>query len=413
MTAAASLTPSSGTSASPAPETTRQPSTPARDTAWSRALVEAEDGDPASGMADWTAPQDAPMQGLTASGETIMRQSAVAMTIGLVSPVVASASVQPAYGTPMPAASVKRPDITAGKVAGAVRAASAQPKTETRRAAAPVAGSILALAAASRAEVQAQSAAPAPVRATSPISALKAMIQAQLGNTVAIAASAADTLSPAAPSGGNPAPIQASIQQLATPSAPPADPGAAAPSDDLIARPPAPNRTGIVQLTGLDLPAAIAETADAAPASDLVPTAPPTSRSGIVQLTGLEGPEGAAEPDETVPTEPDHAAPVPESPVGTAEPAEHAPVRLYAEWSEHGVKVWLGADADQLQNLPVLAQQVQQWLGGQGERLISLVCNGQDVTAEAEADLDFANNQSGEGWADRPLPRPASFSDPS
>ena len=99
--------------------------------------------------------------------------------------------------------------------------------------------------------------------------------------------------------------------------------------------------------------------------------------------------------------------------VGTAEPAEHAPVRLYAEWSEQGVKVWLGADADQLQNLPVLAQQVQQWLGGQGERLISLVCNGQDVTTEAEAGLDFANGQSGEGWADRPLPRPASFSDPS
>lgn len=409
MTAAASLTASSGTPATPAPESTRQPSIPARDTAWSRALVEAEDGDSAGGMADWTAPQDAPMQGLTASGDTIMRQSAVAMTIGLVSPVVASASVQPAYGTPMPAASVKRPDIAAGKVAGAVRVASAQPKTEPRPAVAPVTGSSVAQAAVPRAGVQGQSAAPAPVRATTPISALKAVIQAQTGGTVAIAASAADTLAPAARSGGNPA----SSQQLATPAAPPADPAATAPNDDLIARPPVPNRAGIVQLTGLALPAAIAETAAAAPASDLVPPAPPTSRSGIVQLTGLAGPEGAAEPDETVPAEPDHAVPVPETTIGTAEPAEHAPVRLYAEWSEQGVKVWLGADADQLQNLPVLAQQVQQWLGGQGERLISLVCNGQDVTTEAEAELDFANSQSGEGWADRPLPRPASLSDRS
>jgi hypothetical protein len=395
MTITASLTASTGTAAAPAPESSRPPSMSARDTVWSRALVEAEDGDPAGGMADWTTPEDAPMRGLTASGEAIMRQSAVAMTIGLVSPVVASASVQPSFGTPMPAASVERPDVSARKTEGLGRAASTQPKNQTRPPAAQrSSGSIVAPAALPLARAQGQSAA--PVLAATPISALKAMMQAQLGGSVAMAASAADTLPP----GGNPAPGQPSIIGQA-----------AAPSDDLIARAPAPNRAGIVQLTALDLPAAVGETAEAAPADDFGPPSPPTGRTGIVQLTGLEGPEEGAEPEEAVPVEPDHAAPVSESVAGTAEPAERAPVRLYAEWSEQGVKVWLGTDAAQLPNLPVLAQQVQQWLTGQGERLLSLVCNGQEVKTETEAGLDFANNQSGEGWADRPLPRPASLTD--
>jgi hypothetical protein len=387
MTSAASPT---GTVASPSPENARQLSRPAPDLAWSRALVEADTG-PAGGMADWTAPQDAPMQGLTASGETIMRQSAVAMTIGLVSPVVASASIQPAYGTPMPAASVIRPDSSAGETKASLRTAASPPKTGARPAAAQAESGV---SASLPVALPAQNAVPAT--AETPIAALQAMVQAQLGGAVAVAASAAVTM--------------LSGQASVPPGTPPAGPGMPVPSDDLVAHAPMPGRVGGPQLTGLDLPAAMAE-AEVVPADDLVPTAPPAGRTGIVQLTGLEGPEGSAEPEEAPPAEPDRVAVTPQASEGETVSAEHAPVRLYAEWTEQGVKVWLGADADQLQNLPVLAQQVQQWLGGQGERLLSLVCNGQEVATEAETGADFSNSQSGEGWAGRPLPRPASLSE--
>jgi len=43
------------------------------------------------------------------------------------------------------------------------------------------------------------------------------------------------------------------------------------------------------------------------------------------------------------------------------------------------VKVWVGANADQSLPLAQLAQTVQQWLAGHGERLLALVCNGREV----------------------------------
>ncbi len=380
MTAAASPTALAGVA--PAPESARAPTLPSRDTTWSKALIEAEAGN--GGMADWTAPQDAPMQGLTASGDAIMRQSAVAMTIGLVAPVVASASVQPAYGTPMPAASVKHPDA---------------PATATHGRTAPSAG-VTRPALPQRAPEAGKSA-----QAPAPVAALKAMVQAQLGRSVAIAAGAADTLPQATASSGPRVPGRPSI--VPGPAAPgnPTTSIPAVPSDDLVALPPVAGHGGIVQLTGLG-PAE-----EAGSAEDLAPQAPPANRSGIVQLTGQDE---IAEPDETLPAEPETAVPAQDLPhlAATTEAEGHEPVRLHAEWSEAGVKVWLGTDVDQLPNVPVLAQQVQQWLAGQGERLLALVCNGQDMTSEIEAGLDFAS-QSGEGWTQRPLPRPASLSDHS
>jgi hypothetical protein len=61
-----------------------------------------------------------------------------------------------------------------------------------------------------------------------------------------------------------------------------------------------------------------------------------------------------------------------------------APLRLYAEWSAQGVRIWLGADADQVPLLNQLTQQVQQWLSSQGERLLALVCNGRTVWRVAQ-----------------------------
>lgn len=66
-------------------------------------------------------------------------------------------------------------------------------------------------------------------------------------------------------------------------------------------------------------------------------------------------------------------------PQGGATPALQEPIRLHAEWSEFGVRVWLGADADQPLPLSVITLHLQQWLSSQGERLVSLVCNGRTV----------------------------------
>lgn len=59
------------------------------------------------------------------------------------------------------------------------------------------------------------------------------------------------------------------------------------------------------------------------------------------------------------------------------------PLRLYAEWTPRGVRVWIGADhlAAGAQMLPLL----QRWIASRGERLLSLVCNGR-CEFEAAAD---------------------------
>jgi hypothetical protein len=50
------------------------------------------------------------------------------------------------------------------------------------------------------------------------------------------------------------------------------------------------------------------------------------------------------------------------------------PLRLYAEWTARGVKVWIGADrsVNGADVLPLL----QRWIALRGERLLSIVCNG-------------------------------------
>lgn len=59
--------------------------------------------------------------------------------------------------------------------------------------------------------------------------------------------------------------------------------------------------------------------------------------------------------------------------------AERDPLRLHAQWSEQGVRIWLGADALTPAALAVVAERVRHWIGSRGERLLSLVCNGRTV----------------------------------
>ena len=100
--------------------------------------------------------------------------------------------------------------------------------------------------------------------------------------------------------------------------------------------------------------------------------------------------EDAASADDT-PSSVDEQAP--EHAAGAG--AERDALRVHAEWSDAGVRVWLGADAQGLPDVAALTLQLQRWLAGQGMSLIGLVCNGRDVL-DAPAQRQFA-----------PLPRAA------
>lgn len=87
--------------------------------------------------------------------------------------------------------------------------------------------------------------------------------------------------------------------------------------------------------------------------------------------------------DPVDPTSP--SVPQPSRTVSVSNETAEAPVRLYAEWSEDGVRIWVGANAGQPLHLEQLALQMRLWLARQGERLAALFCNGQAVWEEAEA----------------------------
>ncbi|WP_459569037.1 hypothetical protein [Cupriavidus sp. 8B] len=75
---------------------------------------------------------------------------------------------------------------------------------------------------------------------------------------------------------------------------------------------------------------------------------------------------------------------------GATKPANTAPVRLHAEWTDEGVRIWLGVDYNQVQSLPEITQRLERLLADSGTRLIGLVCNGRAIrdnkTATAASD---------------------------
>lgn len=68
----------------------------------------------------------------------------------------------------------------------------------------------------------------------------------------------------------------------------------------------------------------------------------------------------------------------PDASRGTSASAE--PMRVYAEWNEDSVRVWLGADSDRLDAISRIARVLRDQLKQQGVRLSSLVCNGTDIS---------------------------------
>jgi hypothetical protein len=88
------------------------------------------------------------------------------------------------------------------------------------------------------------------------------------------------------------------------------------------------------------------------------------------------------------------------SPSGrTATAAAQEPIRVHADWSAEGVRIWLGVDAVMQDSLPAIQQQIQRWLTAQGVRLLGISCNGRSLPA----DMSLAELTSD---AHAPLPQP-------
>lgn len=102
------------------------------------------------------------------------------------------------------------------------------------------------------------------------------------------------------------------------------------------------------------------------------------------------------------------------TPAATADRARHAgaraasaatlrdPIRLHADWSADGVRLWLGMDASLAASLQSITAQLQLWLSAQGVRLLSISCNGRlvgDLREMSVAAIFEANATPGEAPA--------------
>jgi hypothetical protein len=61
-------------------------------------------------------------------------------------------------------------------------------------------------------------------------------------------------------------------------------------------------------------------------------------------------------------------------------------IRVHADWSAEGVRLWLGLDATVIDQMGAIAEQVRQWMRGQGVRMLSLACNGRLLDVDAGTD---------------------------
>ena len=54
-------------------------------------------------------------------------------------------------------------------------------------------------------------------------------------------------------------------------------------------------------------------------------------------------------------------------------------MRLHAEWSAEGVRLWLGLDANLHAQLGAIAEQVRRCMFAQGVRIVEFSCNGRPL----------------------------------
>jgi hypothetical protein len=75
-------------------------------------------------------------------------------------------------------------------------------------------------------------------------------------------------------------------------------------------------------------------------------------------------------------------------------------VRLHAEWTAAGVRLWLGMDAGAALPAAWLAQQLQRSLAASGCRLLNLTCNGHPVPLAPDGitTSTFLKETEGPSW---------------
>jgi hypothetical protein len=70
----------------------------------------------------------------------------------------------------------------------------------------------------------------------------------------------------------------------------------------------------------------------------------------------------------------------------TAPETPQPPVRLHAEWTADGVRLWLALDADVQHQLAAITLQLRRWMLAQGVRVIEFSCNGRPVEPAAHTE---------------------------
>lgn len=68
-------------------------------------------------------------------------------------------------------------------------------------------------------------------------------------------------------------------------------------------------------------------------------------------------------------------------------------IRLHADWSAEGVRLWLGLDSNVQGHMTAILDQVRQCMRAQGVRVLSLACNGQVVEDEAGVPTEYQETQ--------------------
>lgn len=97
-----------------------------------------------------------------------------------------------------------------------------------------------------------------------------------------------------------------------------------------------------------------------------------------------------AQPPKSAQLAASRTAPVVEARAATANAAApvtpQPPVRLHAEWSAEGVRLWLALDANVQHQLSAITQQVRRWMFAQGVQVIEFSCNGRPLEDAAHTE---------------------------
>ncbi|MFZ6876357.1 hypothetical protein ACO0LF_30235 [Undibacterium sp. Di27W] len=79
---------------------------------------------------------------------------------------------------------------------------------------------------------------------------------------------------------------------------------------------------------------------------------------------------------------------------------DHEAIRFHAEWSEEGLRLWLGIDSNTKIDIAQLSQQLRNWVAQQNVQLLSLVWNGQQISKSQVAQILKDGNKQNAPFAD-------------